>query len=110
MLQSTNHLQGGYSHMSGMSRHLWLLIGGVVILILALLISFSLYFLSTITPRKSASGTPTHVTSTHPLNQPPISLSGAAKITTSPPPSTTPNRAIQMHQHSIIPHPTSRSQ
>ncbi|OLB53125.1 MAG: hypothetical protein AUI01_12445 [Ktedonobacter sp. 13_2_20CM_2_56_8] len=96
--------------MSGMSRHLWLLIGGVVILILALLISFSLYFLSTITPRKSASGTPTHVTSTHPLNQPPISLSGAAKITRSPTPSTTPNGGIQMLQLSSDPYTNSGSQ
>src|SRR6266700_5465566 len=96
--------------MSGMSRHLWLLIGGVVILILALLISFSLYFLSTITPRKSASGTPTHVTSTHPLNQPPISLSGAAKITRSPTPSTTPNGGIQLLQLSSDPYTNSGSQ
>src|SRR5438067_1173659 len=100
----------GYSHMSGMSRHLWLLIGGVVILILALLISFSLYFLSTITPRKSASGTPTHVTSTHPLNQPPVSLSGAAKITRSPTPSTTPNDGIQLLQLSSDPYTNSGSQ
>ena len=85
--------------MSGMSRHLWLLTGGVFSLILALLISYSLYYLSTITPGKSATGTPTRVTSTPPLNQPPISLSGAAKITRSP----TPNSGIQLLQLSSDP-------
>ena len=96
--------------MSGMSRHLWLLMGGVIIIILALLISFSLYFLSTITPGKSANRTPTHVTSTHPLDRPPISLSGAAKITRSPTPSLTLNNGLQLLQLSSDPYTNSGSQ
>jgi BNR repeat-like domain len=94
--------------MSGMSRRRWLLIGGVVIIILGLLISFSLYFLSTITSGKSANGIPTRVSSTYPLNEPPISHSSTAHITASPTPS--PGVGIQLLQLSSDPYTNSGSQ
>lgn len=99
---------GGYLHMSGMSRHHWLLIAGVIILALAVLIAFSLRFLSTITSGKPANSVPTRVTSTHPINEPPIVRGSTAQATRLPTPS--PVVGTQLLQLSSDPYINSGSQ
>ncbi len=97
--------------MSGISQRRWLIIGVVVIVILGLLVSLSLHFLSSLTSGKSASGTPTRVSSTPPSSEPPISRSSTTQATMTPTQSGNPsNVGLQLLQLSSDPYNNRGSQ
>jgi len=78
-------------------------------IILALIISLSLRFLSTLASEKSANGTPIHVSSTLPGNEPPVSRSGTTPGTSTPTQSSN-HPGIQLLQLSSDPYTNSGSQ
>jgi len=97
--------------MSGILRHHWLVIGVIVIVILGLLISFSLYLLSTGTSRKSASSTPTHVSTAPSGNETPVSRNSPTPVTMTPTQASNPsNVGTQLLQLSSDPYTNSGSQ
>ena len=97
--------------MPGISRRRWLIIGVVAIVILGLLISLSLYFLSTITSGKSASSTPTRVSTTLPGDETPISRKSTSQATMTPTPTGNPtNVGLQLLQLSSDPYTNRGSQ